>query len=446
MWYQDNEANFIISYPQTWIIKPAYRQGQTIFSSPETNSEVRIDTWPAPDNQNWLEWVRQDPHRFILTLAPESIVANATVLGQSAFFHFQPGTGGSGDMAIVLFQSGDLLFNIFYHSGTIPAHKAEVAIYRQMVSSFSRTNQTAASTILPTGWEEGSRLVVFREQVELKKTGNTVYQEISGTLTDFDPGRLVITADDGQNYHIGGVGTYFDGQNVDMYSFKTERFIDVGERLFFITQPLASEEFKAVYTAVEQDNVWQPSAYQSFFDLNRDTLPISLAAHFPANEPLHIWLRGAPAQLMPYLAENISENWANSMMTATNILAYGTLENMASPQLQVEKLYVLTQPCDVDSTAEICTAWQQQFPTVPPTVITATISSLLPENSGFLLSQPNDGFIAVRVSANSGLVNSTGQPLTWADVLPGMQIRAIGKPDLAGSLKAEQVVVIMGDG
>jgi hypothetical protein len=149
---------------------------------------------------------------------------------------------------------------------------------------------------------------------------------------------------------------------------------------------------------------------------------------------------------MPYLAENISENWANSMMTATNILVYGTLENMASPQLQVEKLYVLTQPCDVDSTAEICTAWQQQFPTVPSTVITATISSLLPESSGFLLSQPSDGFIAVQVSDNSSLVNSTGQPLTWADVLPGMQIRAIGKPDLAGSLKAEQVVVIMGDG
>jgi hypothetical protein len=106
----------------------------------------------------------------------------------------------------------------------------------------------------------------------------------------------------------------------------------------------------------------------------------------------------------------------------------------------------LTQPCDVDSTAEICTAWQQQFPTVPSTVITATISSLLPESSGFLLSQPSDGFIAVQVSDNSSLVNSTGQPLTWADVLPGMQIRAIGKPDLAGSLKAEQVVVIMGDG
>ncbi|MCZ7668025.1 MAG: hypothetical protein M5U34_12945 [Chloroflexi bacterium] len=42
--------------------------------------------------------------------------------------------------------------------------------------------------------------------------------------------------------------------------------------------------------------------YQSFFDLSYESLPTQFADYFPPNEPLHIWLRGTPAQLAPFLA------------------------------------------------------------------------------------------------------------------------------------------------
>lgn len=344
-------------------------------------------------------------------------------------------------MVMVLFQDGDLLFNIFYQSAALN-DKAELGIYDQMVNSFSRSNQSDAATVLPNDWAQGYGSVVFREQVELTETA---YQEITGTLTSLDPGKLVLTADDGQIYNIGGAGTYFEGENVDMRAFVTGRYIDEGERLFVVAQPLASGQFKAVYTAVQQNNIWQPATYQSFFDLNREVLPTSLAAYFPPNEPLSVWLRGAPAQLLPYLAENSNGSWANETESVTDMLAVGTIANMAAPQLQVEKLFVRTQPCLTDSMAEICTGWQQQFPPEPPLVITATVSSLLPDEDDFLLSQPSSGFIKVQLSENGSLMDGMGQILTWADVLPGMSIRATGKLALAGTLEAEQVVVLPED-
>lgn len=440
IWYQNTEANFTITYPQTWIIKPGFRPGQTIFSSPETNSEVRIDTWPALAD-NWLDMVQQDRHRYIYSVTPAAMNINATVIGQPAFFHYQPPLAGGDDMAMVLFQDDDLLFNIFYQSAALN-DKAEMGIYDEMVNSFSRSTQADAATILPTGWALGFGSVVFQEQVKLKETA---YQEITGTLTSFDPGIVVLTADDGQTYKIGGAGTYFEGENVDMRAFTTGQLIDVGERLFVVVQPLASGQFKAVYTAVEKNNNWQPATYQSFFDLNRESLPTSLAAYFPLNEPLSIWLRGLPTQLLSYLVESDHGSWANELATATDVLALGTITNMDPPQLHVEKLYVRTQPCLTDSIAEICTGWQQQFPPEPLLVITATVSSLLPEEGVFLLAQPSNGFIEVQLDEHKPLVDTMGQLLTWADVSPGMRIRATGNLALSGILQAEKVVVLQED-
>jgi hypothetical protein len=441
IWYQDTEANFTIAYPQTWIIKPGYRSGQTIFSSPETNSEVRIDTWPALAD-NWLDMVQQDRHRYIYSVTPAAIDINATVIGQPAFFHYQPSLAGGDDMAMVLFQDDDLLFNIFYQSAALN-DKAEMGIYDEMVNSFFRSTQADAATVLPAGWwTQGSGSIVFQEQVELKETA---YQEITGTLTSFDPGILVLTADDGQTYKIGRGGTYFEGENVDMRAFTTGQLIDVVERLFVIVQPLASGQFKAVYTAVEKNNNWQPATYQSFFDLNREPLPTSLAPYFPPNEPLSVWLRGMPTQLLPYLVDNDNGGWANEVATAVDVLALGTITNMAAPQLQVEKLFVRTQPCLTDSIAEICTGWQQQFPPEPPLVITATVSSLLPDERLFLLAQPSNGFIEVQLDEHGVLLDAMGHLLTWADVLPDMRIRATGNLALAGILQAEKVVVLYED-
>ena len=440
-WYEDTAANFTILYPQTWEILPPYREGQTIFSSPETNSQVRIDTWPLSAGQDGLAKVRQDPGRYALTVAPESIKPNATILGQPAFFHFAPSGGyGSPDMAFLLFQVDDQLFNIFYQSGTLPTYKAELAIFRQMLNSFSLLTETAVPPMIPTGWEEGSALVVWREHSDPKET---MYQEISGTLTSFDPGQLVITAVDGQTYTIGGAATVFEGQTIDMTAFPDAPYLNEAEQFLFIARPLASGQYKALYTAVMQNGDWQPSMYQSFYDLSYESLPTQFADYFPANEPLHIWLRGTPAQLAPFLASSGEEAWAADLDAAPQALVFGTVENIAAPQLQVEKLYVQTEPCLEDSVAEICAAWRQTFPPVSPTmIITATVGSLLPSGEGFLLAQPSSGFITVQLGEAGQVVDGAGQTVPWADMAPGMSIEATGALGLAGVLAAEKIVVL----
>lgn len=439
--YEDAASSFTNAYPQTWELLPPYREGQTIFSSPETNSQIRVDTWPLSADQDGLAKVRQDPARYALSVAPESITPNATILGQPAFFHFAPSGGsGSADMAFLLFQADDRLFNIFYQSGTLPTYQAELAIFKQMLNSFSVDGKTAVSPTIPSGWEEGSPLVVWREHSDPKEAA---YQVISGTLTSFDPGQLVITAVDGQSYTIGSNATVFDGQNVDMDTFPSALFLNEAEQFLFIARPLASGWYKSMLTAVIQDGDWQPTAYQTFFDLSYESLPTQFADYFPANEPLHIWLRGTPAQLAPFLPSGGEEAWAADLAAAPQALVFGTIENITTLPLQVEKLYVQTEPCQEDAVAEICLGWQQTFPPVSPTtVITATAAALLPSAEGFLLQAPVNGFIAVQLRKDGQVVDSAGQTLPWADVVPGMEIEATGIPGLAGVLAAEKIVVL----
>ncbi|MCZ7668026.1 MAG: hypothetical protein M5U34_12950 [Chloroflexi bacterium] len=116
-----------------------------------------------------------------------------------------------------------------------------------MLNSFSHASETAVLPTLPTGWEEGSALRVWREHSAPQET---TYQVISGTLTSFNPGELVITDNDGQSYTIGGEATVFAGQNVDTDTFSNIPFLNEAEQFRFIARPLASGWYKSMLTAV----------------------------------------------------------------------------------------------------------------------------------------------------------------------------------------------------
>jgi hypothetical protein len=445
-WYQNETLFYSIMYPHSWVVRSGYREGQTIFSSPETNSEVRVDTWEAPTNQSWLDWIKQDPARFALILSSESIIPNAMVLGQPAFFYFQPSAGGGGgDTATLIFQDGNLVFSLLYHSGTMPAYKAEATIYKQMITSFSRATYATDLPVLPAGWEAGSGLVVWREQVEVMNVNETNQQEISGILESLDPGIAILTSDDGQSHTLSGGGYYFDGNNLDMSLMSTNRFIAEGDRLFVVAQLLASGKLKSQYLALEQNGERQPSAYQSFFDLTREQIPFPLLERYLPQEPLQIWLRGTPSQVLPYLMTGENQPFMleeSAVAAKPEVLAFGTLQNLAVPQISVEKFYVLEQPCLIEAIKEVCFPWQQIYPLVSPTVVTATVSSVLPESNTIILEQPSQGFITFVLTSEGQLVKEGEQPANWRDLVPGTNIQAYGEIGTGGVLLTQKVYVL----
>ncbi|MCZ7666682.1 MAG: hypothetical protein M5U34_05350 [Chloroflexi bacterium] len=71
---------------------------------------------------------------------------------------------------------------------------------------------------------------------------------------------------------------------------------------------------------------------------------------------------------------------------------------------------------------------------------------MLPSAEGFLLQEPVNGFIAVQLRKDGRIMDSAGQTLSLADVVPGMEIEATGVPGLAGVLEAEKIVVLSWDG
>ncbi|MCZ7668027.1 MAG: SCO family protein [Chloroflexi bacterium] len=61
--------------------------------SPETNSQIRIDTWPLSAGQDGLAKVRQDLQPICVTIDPESITPNTTILGSPPFSTLPPQAG-----------------------------------------------------------------------------------------------------------------------------------------------------------------------------------------------------------------------------------------------------------------------------------------------------------------------------------------------------------------
>ncbi|MCZ7666683.1 MAG: hypothetical protein M5U34_05355 [Chloroflexi bacterium] len=77
--------------------------------------------------------------------------------------------------------------------------------------------------------------------------------------------------------------------------------------------------------------------YQSFFDLSYESLPTQFADYFPPNEPLHIWLRGT-RPIGPVSGVRWREAWAADLAAAPQALVFGTVENITTLPLHLEKL------------------------------------------------------------------------------------------------------------
>lgn len=418
------------------------RGGQMIFSSPETSSQVRVDVWDAPENLDWVDWANLDPARFALSLPPESIVPNATVMGQPAFFYFQPSAGGgAGDMATLIFQDGNQVFSLQYHSGMIPAYKAEMAVFQEMIQTFSRASRVATMPTIPGGWENGSSLLVWQEGMAPLRYGEWESQEIEGVVETIDPGVITVTADDGQSYRVGSSGAYFDGTSIDMGLLDSDRFITEGERVFMLARPLLSGNMRAHYMAVNDNGQWLPYAYQAFFDLAQEPIPTSLLAVYPSDQLLPVWLRGEPAQVLPYLVMADGQPATVEDEGVLSILAYGWLTDLSTPKLTVENLFVLSQPCQKTVIAEICYPWQPVYPPPAPTVITTTVAAVMPESGVIILAQPAQGFVTVSVAPDSQMLSADAQPINWTEIRVGDRITAVGVGGTQGNFVAQEVRV-----
>lgn len=450
-WYQNSTFLYEIIYPQNWIVRGGYREGQMIFSSPETNSEIRIDVWNISPETNWLEWVQSDPARLALSLPAESITTNVTFLGQPAFFHFQPSAGGgAGDMATLTFGDGSHVFHLSYHSGVIPAFKAEAMIYQAMLSSFTRPGIPVNTFSLPNDWTTGEALVIWRDRSEPAKVSageSATYQtEFQGVIDNFDPGTFVLLGDDGATYDFDTSAYFFQGQNKDLVTVNhTDADIQEGDRVLIKGYPLASGRIRPQYLAIEREKSWQPYAYQSFFNLGLERLDPALVSYYPLSETTNLWLFGTSEQVLPYLVDEAGSSFELkdfSFTSTQNLLAHGTLQTPNNPKVLVKELYFLQGECRVVAEFEKdCFPWQQIYPPVPETIITATVSSVFPESNTIILEQPSQGFISLSLAPKGQLLK--GEVVaSWEDFVPGTTIEADGEPGTGGVLLVQKVDIL----
>ncbi|MEI2608448.1 MAG: hypothetical protein V9G20_07430 [Candidatus Promineifilaceae bacterium] len=123
LWYQSGDGAYTITYPSLWQVQNS-GAGGTVFSSPDTGSQIRISrrtvptaneaegnaaaplpdapfatTTPSPPTcTDWLTNVRANQSSFpgLPVTMTMDIAYNATFSGQPAFFHFSPAPGGGG--------------------------------------------------------------------------------------------------------------------------------------------------------------------------------------------------------------------------------------------------------------------------------------------------------------------------------------------------------------
>lgn len=178
-----------IAYPQVWNVYPnKYKDGQTIFQSPETGTEVRVDIRLLPAGTDWLAWAREHSERvFRLDLDPASITPNSTFLGREAVFVFEPAHFGTGESATLLFADGDRLFTLYLYAGAEPPLAAEAAIYQYMLTTFALNHSgTLNDYSMPDGaWDQ-----VYDMPTEITGT-------VLGTIAD---GRIILLSEPTQGF------------------------------------------------------------------------------------------------------------------------------------------------------------------------------------------------------------------------------------------------------
>lgn len=174
VWYGSPNGVYTIAYPRQWQTGTVVGTGVFTFSSPETNSQIRISSRsvsikdesndgpvqfpdvpsatatpssPAchdPSGTDWLDTVRANRSSMPGLPYGTNITINAIFSSQSAYFHFTPPPGAAGGSSILLlFCNTGTIVSLYYQGSTAEFLPAEAAIYQQMAVNFLWRGQTA---------------------------------------------------------------------------------------------------------------------------------------------------------------------------------------------------------------------------------------------------------------------------------------------------------------
>lgn len=412
-WQWFHHAEYDIAHPQTWHVEEnAYGSSETRIISSETNSLVLIRIHKLDDQTGaqWIDWVRENADRVLLHwLAPDMIQPNATVLGQPAFFHFQPAAGGTGDTATLLFPDGERLFRVYFHTGTLPPLDAEASVFQTMLTTLRPASGLAGETALPTGWERGDSLVISSTRVE---TGFLPVVEVAGTMLDWPAigsGTFPLEAEDGQIYSIYSPLVYsFAGLPRDIQLVSTQN-LQPGHRVRVQGLTLPSGEILSQVVFFEQDEQWVLHHYRRFFDLNDAPLRPDLLALYPDDATVTAWLYGPLRDVLPYVIDGDGSPIPASDITNQldqPALAMGTLQP-SEAQVVLEELYLQEGVCTPISrtipeseetyTITYCDQWVRIIPAVGPVEIAGTVLSAIPDQGVIVLEEPVQGFVTITV-------------------------------------------------
>ncbi|MFZ0547367.1 MAG: hypothetical protein WAM60_18115 [Candidatus Promineifilaceae bacterium] len=407
--YQSPNGVYTIAYPQQWQTGTVVGAGVFTFSSPETNSQVRISTLsvsggnesgegsaqfpdapvetatpspPActlPNGRDWLDTVRANQSSMPGIPAGMELDFNATFSGQPALFHFSPPPGGAGgSSAVLLFCEAGTIVSLYFQSAVDELLLAEAAIYQQMLATLVWRGQSAEPLDIPTDWVTGDHLAVIWPQLEpvpLSAEEMRPYQEgFEATVTEANVGTFVVMTDDGQTIAWRGRSYFFDGgPALGLENPPVTAALEPGERVFLVGRLVASpagEQFlDGRYLAVERDGQWQTVSFQTTFDLAYESLAPELLTHYPQDQPIRLRLIGTLEQIMPYLVDEagtlFTEVRLGEVEPSQQVLVHGILQTPDSPQLRLEELYVLQGDCHPIADYELdCYPWQRLYPPV----------------------------------------------------------------------------------
>lgn len=422
--YENKADGYALTYPINWEQKWSGAQNPTpVFQSTETFSQISVE----------------------IKSYPTKLDSNATWRGLPAQIRLDEG-GGSAQITLTIID-GKRTITLRFHSGVLPRLKAEMQVFRQVMDTLilKSANGEGEMVDIPVGWEHGSSLVRWIPALE-PATIRPERQEIVGTVIKSDPFDFQITAESGQHIQLEmNSGYQFQGLPVEFFNIRHVNIVE-NERIHVIGYVLASGLFKPEYVEIEQDGIWQPQFFKTFFDLMQEELDPTLLSHYPQGKPIQLSLYGTVAQTLPYLVNIEGESLAGSDFSVNQtqkVLAQGILQRSdGSLHLTLKELYVLDGKCTmVSEIKEDCSYWQPVYPVTAPINITASVLETHSETNVIVLERPGQGIITITL-AEDGLLLKDGKLATWAELTQGTQVQATGTVGPAGTLLTQEIILL----
>ncbi|HLF25739.1 MAG TPA: hypothetical protein VJG32_05340 [Anaerolineae bacterium] len=462
-WYQSQYAGYRIAYPQSWIqqkewgqnTRPDTSRERVRFYSLNNDPEVIVDLWDMASLKglDLLAWINSNPEGILFAKLAQPVSYNATIVGWPAVFQYQPAAWGSGDLVALIFSDGKYVFRIFLNGTAIPPREADASVYRAMLETFALPDGSVGALSLPTGWEKGAGLVVSRNPrpslANLSVNELRHYRQgLTGTVDKWieelvHGGVFSIAREDGQEqtvriepFHVAFRGTPID------YEYQLPEPPKAGNRVRVAGSLTASGEILAEYIGVEQGSAWQTWFHKTLFDITADEFDPTLLANYRNDQDNGVWLQGSLQDVMTLLVDAhgkpLSTDHYSTHLKQTG-LAFGKLTGQGNFRVEVQALYGLGEELALGADQEHWPAWQQLYPPLPASTITATVSVSEPQARVMVLHEPVEGFVTVTLAPEGKLLHENGNLAEWSEVTSGIQIRATGKVSEGGSLLAQQV-------